>query len=255
MALGICLAGTIACHHVKKADYAPAAQAPALTAANHPPDPPQKKAPIPDPKAKAPVPQALQVDPAGELILRVEKEYEAGQENYRAGHLEAAKQSFDSAFNLLLGSGLDVSSDDRLQKELDRILDGINGLELLALQQGDGFTPSLVRLKSFWRPNESAIMLAEIVLDRCIMTMVTAVEAQAQFGQLLKRVGRGEEVVITRRARPVARLIAENPRDLRQVRKAVARLRRLSKSIEARCPGAVKLSLEEIKSAVAEGRR
>src|ERR1019366_3228222 len=33
----------------------------------------------------------------------------------------------------------DLQSDDRLQRELDRILDGINSLELAALQQGDGF--------------------------------------------------------------------------------------------------------------------
>ncbi len=82
-----------------------------------------------------------------DLIARVEKEYQSGQDNYRAGHLEAAKQNFDSAFNLLLGSGSDLHSDrpsgrpsdDRLARELDRILDGINGLELAALQQGDGF--------------------------------------------------------------------------------------------------------------------
>ena len=87
------------------------------------------------------MPQALQVDPVGDLIARVEKEYQSGQDNYRAGHLEAAKQNFDSAFNQLLGSGFDLrsSSDDRLERELDRILDGINGLELAALQQGDGF--------------------------------------------------------------------------------------------------------------------
>jgi membrane-bound lytic murein transglycosylase D len=88
------------------------------------------------------VPQALEVDPVADLIARVEKEYQAGQENYQAGHLEAAKQNFDSAFNLLLGSGFDLrssTSDDRLERELDRILDGINALELAALQQGDGF--------------------------------------------------------------------------------------------------------------------
>jgi len=86
-------------------------------------------------------PQALAVDPVADLIARVEKEYQSGQDNYRAGHLEAAKQNFDSAFNQLLGSGFDLrsSSDDRLQRELDRILDGINTLELAALQQGDGF--------------------------------------------------------------------------------------------------------------------
>jgi membrane-bound lytic murein transglycosylase D len=95
----------------------------------------------PEPQSKPSVPEVLQVDPVGALIARVEKEYQAGQDNYRAGHMEAAKQNFDSAFNQLLGSGFDLQSqsDDRLERELDRILDGINGLELAALQQGDGF--------------------------------------------------------------------------------------------------------------------
>jgi len=83
--------------------------------------------------------KALAPDPVADLIAQVEKEYTAGQENYRAGHLEAARQNFDAAFNLLLGTGLDIQSDDRLQAELDRILDGTNSTELEALQMGDGF--------------------------------------------------------------------------------------------------------------------
>ena len=110
-----------------------------MVAASTPPDPHQQKPAAAEPQSKPPVPQALQVDPIGDLIARVEKEYQSGQDNYRAGHLEAAKQNFDSAFNQLLGSGFDLHSDDRLERELDRILDGINGLELAALQQGDGF--------------------------------------------------------------------------------------------------------------------
>ena len=78
-------------------------------------------------------------DPAAELVAQVEKEYKIGQDNYKAGHLEAAKENFDRAFNLLLGSSLDVRSDERLQQEFDRVLDGVNGLELQALQAGDGF--------------------------------------------------------------------------------------------------------------------
>src|SRR5437588_3494506 len=74
-----------------------------------------------------------------QLLNQVEKEYQAGQDNYNAGHLEAAKQNFDRAFNLLLGSNLDIRSDARLQSEFDKILDGVNGLELMALQEGDGF--------------------------------------------------------------------------------------------------------------------
>jgi membrane-bound lytic murein transglycosylase D len=138
-ALSATLAATLACQSAQKTTFMPPtqAQAPALVAADTPPNP-QKQAAT-DPQSKPQVPQALQVDPVAELIARVEKEYKAGQDNYQAGHLEAAKQNFDSAFNQLLGSGFDLQSDDRLQQELDRLLDGVNGLELAALQQGDGF--------------------------------------------------------------------------------------------------------------------
>src|SRR5208282_934832 len=144
------LAATLACQSAQKpSSFMPPAQAqaPAVIAASRPPAH-QQKPTAAEPQSKPQVPQALEVDPIGELIARVEKEYQAGQDNYRAGHLEAAKQNFDSAFNQLLGSGFDLSSDlqssdhpsdDRLQRELDRILDGINSLELAALQQGDGF--------------------------------------------------------------------------------------------------------------------
>src|SRR5208282_1906390 len=144
------LAATLACQSAQKpSSFMPPAQAqaPAVIAASRPPAH-QQKPTAAEPQSKPQVPQALEVDPIGELIARVEKEYQAGRDNYRAGHLEAAKLNFDSAFNQLLGSGFDLSpdlqssdhpSDDRLQRELDRILDGINSLELAALQQGDGF--------------------------------------------------------------------------------------------------------------------
>jgi membrane-bound lytic murein transglycosylase D len=141
-ALSATLAASLACQSPQKSFMPPAqAEAPALVASSSPPDPHKQKPDAADPQSKPQVPQALQVDPVGDLIARVEKEYQSGQDDYRAGHLEAAKQNFDSAFNQLLGSGFDFrsSSDDRLQHELDRILDGINSLELAALQQGDGF--------------------------------------------------------------------------------------------------------------------
>ncbi len=136
------LAATLACQTAQKQTFLPPtkAQAPALIAAAAPETQPQKPAPSEDknvPPAESK--RALSVDPAGDLIAQVERQYKAGEDNYRAGHLEAAKQNFDSAFNLLLGSGLDLQSDDRLEAELDRILDGVNALELAALEQGDGF--------------------------------------------------------------------------------------------------------------------
>jgi len=141
-ALTATLAATLACQSAQKTSFLPPtqAQAPALVAASNPPDPPQQR-PVAAPAKPQSKPQtsAPSVDPVADLIASVEKEYQSGQANYQAGHLEAAKQNFDSAFNQLLGSGFDLHGDDRLEAELDRILDGINGLELAALQQGDGF--------------------------------------------------------------------------------------------------------------------
>jgi membrane-bound lytic murein transglycosylase D len=138
------LAATLGCQSAQKQSFLPPqrAQAPALIASAAPAAVAQQK-PVTtsgtESETKAQATEALAVDRVGDLIRRVEKDYLAGQENYRAGHLEGAKQKFDAAFNQLLGSGLDIQSDDRLEAELNRILDGVNSLELAALEQGDGF--------------------------------------------------------------------------------------------------------------------
>jgi len=80
------------------------------------------------------------LDPAEALIAQAEKEYAAGQANYQAGHLEAAKNNFDQAFNTLLSSDLDIRNDERLDREFDKIVEAVHELELAALKQGDGFT-------------------------------------------------------------------------------------------------------------------
>ena len=96
-------------------------------------------------------------DPAADLIAVVEKEYAAGQENYKAGHLEAARQNFDHAFDLLLGSNLEINSDPRLENEFDRIVEGINGFDMQALQQGDGFTEQKSEPAPIDEANEAAV--------------------------------------------------------------------------------------------------
>ena len=63
-----------------------------------------------------------------DLIDKVEKEYQAGMVNYQAGNTEEAKQNFDNALNALLSSNLDVRSDERLQKEFDHVVAGMNQL-------------------------------------------------------------------------------------------------------------------------------
>jgi membrane-bound lytic murein transglycosylase D len=103
----------------------------------------QKTAPVQTADAVPPAPASIATqpkpksDPVPALIDEVQKEYQAGEENNQAGHPEAAKENFDRALKLLLDSPVEVRSDERVQRELDRVLDAVNGLELDALQQGD----------------------------------------------------------------------------------------------------------------------
>ena len=139
------LLASTACQTAKRpATFLPPAQtqAPALKPAASVPKPApanvQQPAPPPAPvTAQKPQPKP---DPVADIVAQVEKEYQAGRDNYKAGHLDAAKQNFDRAFNLLLGSTLDVYSDERVQQELDRILEGVNSEDMQALQEGDGVT-------------------------------------------------------------------------------------------------------------------
>jgi prevent-host-death family protein len=85
------------------------------------------------------------------------------------------------------------------------------------------------------------------------MAKVTAFEAKTRFGELLERVAKGEEVVITRHDRPVARLIAEGAPRLAEVRRAVQGLRDLQQRIRRRSKA--KLSAAEVRAAIEEGRR
>ncbi len=59
------------------------------------------------------------------------------------------------------------------------------------------------------------------------MAIVTAFEAKTHFGSILDRVADGEEIVITRHDKPVARIIPEGRSSLATVRDAVAGLRGL----------------------------
>ncbi len=95
--------------------------------------------PAATPKLQEPV-QQPQLDSVEALVARVEKEYQAGLANYKAGHLDAAKENFDRAFDLLLQSNHDVRNNDRLQQEFDKLVEGVNNLEMVALKAGDGFT-------------------------------------------------------------------------------------------------------------------
>ena len=69
-----------------------------------------------------------QSDAVSSLVARAEKEYQAGLASYHAGKADDAREHFDEALNALLDSKFDVRSDERLQKEFDRIVQGVNEL-------------------------------------------------------------------------------------------------------------------------------
>ncbi len=125
-----------ACAPEKEESTLPAPQALAPTLIRQQTTPAQ---PVPAARAVA-LPQAAPPASVEELIAQAEALCARGQANYSAGHLEAARDDFDAAFNGLLRAPQGVQSDDRLQKEFDRIVEATHQLELLALKAGDGFT-------------------------------------------------------------------------------------------------------------------
>jgi membrane-bound lytic murein transglycosylase D len=107
---------------------------------------PALPAPSPAPPVQASAPQ-LPPPPTSEqqrvrvLIQQVETAYNAGEADYRKGQLPEAKAAFDRAVDLMLSSGIDIKSNAQLEDEFNRIVDLVNGLEMEALKQGNGFVP------------------------------------------------------------------------------------------------------------------
>jgi membrane-bound lytic murein transglycosylase D len=73
------------------------------------------------------------------LIQHVDDAYARGEAEYHKGRLREAKLEFDRAVDLMLTCGIDINSNTELQEEFDRIVDGVNALEMEALKQGNGF--------------------------------------------------------------------------------------------------------------------
>jgi peptidoglycan lytic transglycosylase D len=139
LSFAVVLATTACQSSHRSANLLPAAQAtaPPLTAATKPAEPANAApASTQDVTSDAKVKPA--VDPVAQLISRVEKEYQAGQDSTQAGQQDAAKEQFDRAFNLLMDSKLDVQGDPRLKAEYDKVLAGVNSVEEQALQQSGG---------------------------------------------------------------------------------------------------------------------
>ena len=85
------------------------------------------------------------------------------------------------------------------------------------------------------------------------MATITAFDAKTKFGELLDRVAKGEEIVITRHDKPVARIVPEGRKSVLQLSAAVDALNALRSRILSRGEGA--LSDAETREAISEGRR
>ncbi len=129
------LAGT-ACHTEQRQGKLPVPQgnAPAMTAAAPAVAPQKESGPKPAPSETVQAVPEPKADPAVDLIANADKEYQAGQDKFKAGDLEAAKRNFDHAVDMLLQSPAEIRSDERVQHELERVLEGVNLPEMAALQ-------------------------------------------------------------------------------------------------------------------------
>ncbi len=101
---------------------------------------------VPAPKTQ-PAPVAPQIAPQNpkvqQLINDAEASYQSGVANYRGNRLDAARQDFDHAVDLMLTSGMELTGDSPLGDEFERLLNNINSLEMAALKQGNGFSPKV----------------------------------------------------------------------------------------------------------------
>jgi prevent-host-death family protein len=84
------------------------------------------------------------------------------------------------------------------------------------------------------------------------MASVTAFEAKTRFGELLERVMKGEEVVITRHDKAVARLVPEGAPRHDDVRRSVDGLRDLQQRIRRRSKA--RLTDRQVRAAIDDGR-
>ncbi len=79
------------------------------------------------------------------------------------------------------------------------------------------------------------------------MSSVGVFEAKAKLSELIDRALAGKDVVITRHGRPVARIVAERAAGKKDVKAAIAEIRRFRKTLRT---GRV-----DLRALIAEGRR
>jgi len=93
-------------------------------------------------------PSLLAAPPASDkasLVAHVEDKFASGEQNFKAGHLDAARRDFDTAVDWMLQSGYDLDNDPQLRELFHRVVDTVYTYELQAFRAGDGFqeTPAV----------------------------------------------------------------------------------------------------------------
>jgi len=95
---------------------------------------------------QAPV-SLLSAIPDGKTLLmaKVEEKFASGEQNFKAGHLDAARRDFNDAVDWMLESGYDPNSNQRLSELFRHVVDSVYSYELQAFRAGDGFqeTPAV----------------------------------------------------------------------------------------------------------------
>ena len=79
------------------------------------------------------------------LMAKVEQKFASGEQNFKAGHLDAARRDFNDAVDWMLESGYDPNGDPQLSELFRRVVDSVYTYELQAFRAGDGFqeTPAV----------------------------------------------------------------------------------------------------------------
>ena len=104
-----------------------------------------------------------------QVIAVAEGNYNSGVSNYNANRLDAARLDFNAAVDGMLSCGMDIKSDPALSDEFERLLSAINSLEMVALKQGNGFSPKVEPA-----PLDVALNEVTFAANPLLVTKVTA---------------------------------------------------------------------------------
>ncbi len=98
--------------------------------------------PLPLAAPRSGLPQLAVRAPYGPEQLAAESQaaFDAGEQDFKAGHLVKAREEFDDALDQLLASGFDLDGDTRLSALYHRIIEIVSLDELEAFRAGDGFS-------------------------------------------------------------------------------------------------------------------